>query len=55
MVVASIAAAPITPAVNFRTPRRLRMIEHRREPSRMAVIAKPVEAKEGKVTVVYRD
>ena len=55
MVVASLAAAPITPAANFRTPLRLRMMEHCREPSRMAVIAKPVEAKEGKVTVVYRD
>jgi hypothetical protein len=54
-VVASIAAAPSASAVNFRTPLRLRMMEHRREPSRMAVIAKPVEAKEGKVTLVYRD
>ena len=55
MVVASIAATPITPAVNFRTPLKLRMMEHRREPSRRAVIAKPVEAKEGKVTVAYQD
>jgi hypothetical protein len=54
MVVASIAASPITPAVNFRTPLKLRMMEHRREPSRVAVIAKPVEAKDGRVTVAYR-
>jgi hypothetical protein len=53
-VVASIAAAPGISAANFRTPLRLRMMEHRSEPSRMAVIAKPIEAKEGKVTVVYK-
>lgn len=54
LVAASTAAAPITPAVNFRTPRKLRMMEHRQDPSRMAVIAKPVEAKDGRVTVVYQ-
>lgn len=54
-VVAGIAAAPITPAVNFRTPLRLRMMERRLAPSRMVVIAKPIEAKDGKVTVVYQD
>ena len=54
-VVAEIPAAPITPAVNFRTPLRLRMMERRLAPSRMVVIAKPIEAKDGKVTVVYQD
>jgi hypothetical protein len=52
--VAAIAAERITPAVNFRTPVKLRMMEHREAPSRMVVIAKPVEAKDGKVTVVYK-
>ncbi len=55
MVVASIAAGPITSAVNFRTPLKLRMMEHRREPSRMAVVAKPVEADGAKVTIAYQD
>lgn len=55
LVVASLAAAPIIPAVNFRTPLKLRMMEHRKEPSRMAVIAKPIEAKDGKVTIAYQD
>ncbi len=55
MVVASVAARPINPSVNFRTPLKLRMMEHRREPSRIAVIAKPVEAKDGKVTIAYQD
>lgn len=54
-VVATLAATPITPAVNFRTPVKLRMMEHRLRPSRMAVIAKPVEAKDGTVTIVYQD
>jgi hypothetical protein len=51
--VASIAAAPSTSAVNFRT--LLRIVKHRWEALRMAVIAKPVEAEDGKVTVAYRD
>jgi hypothetical protein len=55
LVAALTAAAPIAPAVNFRTPLKLRMMEHRQDPSRMAVIAKPVEAKEGRVTVVYQE
>jgi hypothetical protein len=55
LVVAAVAAQPITPAVNFRTPVKLRMMEHRRDPSRMAVIAKPTLAKDGRVTVVYRE
>jgi hypothetical protein len=55
MVVATSAAGPITPAVNFRTPLKLRMMEHRRDPSRVAVIAKPVEAKDGKVTIAYQE
>jgi hypothetical protein len=54
-IVASIAATPATSAVNFRTPLQLRMLEHRGEPSRMVVIAKPVEAKGGKVSVIYKD
>lgn len=54
-VVAALAAARITPAVNFRTPVKLRMMERRREPSRMVVIAKPVDAEDGKVTVVYKE
>lgn len=54
-VLAWVQASLITPAVNFRTPIKLRMMEHRREPSRMAVIAKPVEAEDGKVTVVYKE
>jgi len=37
--------------VNFRTPRLLRMIEQRDNPSRIAVIAQPIAAKDGKVTV----
>jgi hypothetical protein len=55
MVVASIAATPITPAVNFRTPLKLRMMEHRRDPSRMAVIAKPAQVKDGTITVDFQD
>ncbi|WP_422003189.1 G1 family glutamic endopeptidase [Reyranella sp.] len=55
LVVATIAAAPITPAVNFRTPLKLRMMEHRWDPSRMAVIARPVEARDGRVRIVYRE
>jgi hypothetical protein len=54
-VLATVQAAPIGPAVNFRTPLQLRMMEHRRAPSRMAVIARPVEARDGKVTVVYQE
>jgi hypothetical protein len=30
-------------------------LEHRQEPSRMVVVAKPVEAKDGRVSVVYRN
>ena len=55
LVVASTAATPITPAVNFRTPLKLRMMEHRRDPSRMAVIARPVEARDGRVKIVYQE
>jgi hypothetical protein len=55
LLLASIAAGPITPAVNFRTPLKLRMMEHRREPSRMAVIAKPLDVKDGAITVVYQE
>jgi hypothetical protein len=54
-VVAAIAAKPITPSVNFRTPVKLRMMERQREPTGMVVIAKPVEANGGKVTVVYKE
>jgi len=45
------ATAALTSAVNFRTPRLLRMIEQRDNPSRIAVIAQPIAAKDGKVTV----
>jgi hypothetical protein len=41
--------------VNFRTPVKLRVKERRQNPSRMVVISKPIEAKDGKVTVVYQD
>jgi Peptidase A4 family len=43
-----------TPSVNFRTPHLIRMIEQRDNPSRIAVIATPISAKGGKVTVRHR-
>lgn len=55
-VLAASHAPLITPAVNFRTPITLRMMEHHRlNPSRRAVIARPVEARDGTVTIVYQD
>jgi hypothetical protein len=38
----------------LRTPRKLRMIERRKNPTRIAVIATPIEAQDGRVTVRYK-
>jgi hypothetical protein len=47
-------APALAPATNFRTPRLLRMTEPRDDSSRLAVIAKPIEAKDGRVTVMRK-
>jgi hypothetical protein len=44
----------LAPGMNFRTPRLLRMVERRENPSRLAVLAKPIRAKDGEVTVVRK-
>ncbi len=53
-IVASIEAPRLSPARSLRTPRLLRMVQALGDPPRIAVIAKPSLAADGRLTVRYR-